>query len=206
MNQQNASRPRIRSREERESEVSQPDPSGESPDSVPVSPVDDAPASSVETSLPPGSGDPVSENGVPENGVAPEVLPSEGLTPGGLPNGELAPEDLVSKGVESSVLGVPVLGVPVLGVDDIKRMALAEGFVLSRERGPRKFRPDPDERGGVRMTCRLSSPVRRAMELARMDMNVSYSEIIEVALSLYLESRGFPVGSLPNGGRGPARG
>ena len=104
--------------------------------------------------------------------------------------------------------GLPSGGVeaPLPGVDDIRRMAQAEGFALSRERGPRKFRPDPDARGGVRMTCRISSPVRMAMELARMDMNVSYSEIMEVAISLYLESRGFPVDSLPNDAQVPVRG
>ena len=193
MTQKSSSRPRIRSRAERESEASRVASSDESGDSVvgpavsgpDVGDVAGVPLSSVEVSVSSDLGGLVSEEVVSQD-LTPQELAPEGLSLEGLPSG----------GVEASLPGV----------DDIRRMAQAEGFALSRERGPRKFRPDPDARGGVRMTCRISSPVRMAMELARMDMNVSYSEIMEVAISLYLESRGFPVDSLPNDAQVPVRG
>ena len=199
MTQKSSSRPRIRSREERESEASRLASSDESGDSVagPAVSVADAgdvagvPLSPVEASVSPDS-----------NGLVPEELTPKELAPEELTPKELTPKGLTPEGLPSGV-GVDA---PLPGVDDIRRMAQAEGFALSRERGPRKFRPDPDARGGVRMTCRISSPVRMAMELARMDMNVSYSEIMEVAISLYLESRGFPVDSLSKDAQVPVRG
>ena len=185
MTQQSSGRPpRIRSREERESEASRLASSGES------GPVVESPA-------------------VPADGVSSESVGSPGLGPEGAGvdgDGVREPvSDVSISGVPAqgeSVSGDPVLSGPEL--DDIRRMAQSQGFVLYRERQAPKFRPDADARGGVRMTCRISSPVRRAMEVARMDLNVSYSQIIEAALSLYLDSRGFSVD--PQGSVGSSAG
>ena len=81
--------------------------------------------------------------------------------------------------------------IPV-GDDELERirdLAKAQGFVLFREPRARQFRPEPDSKGGVRTSCRLSSGARRELEQARLELNMSYSEIIERGIYMFLESR-----------------
>lgn len=78
-------------------------------------------------------------------------------------------------------------------VDEVRERAASMGYRLSREAKPRSFRPEADASGNVRTTCRLNPAVRKAMEVARLELNVSFSTIIERGVVMYLESEGLRV-------------
>ena len=76
---------------------------------------------------------------------------------------------------------------------ELRARAQELGYNLARESRSRNFRPEPDVSGSVRTTCRLSAGVRRAMEIARLELNVSYTAMIEEGLVMYLDSHGIRV-------------
>jgi hypothetical protein len=81
---------------------------------------------------------------------------------------------------------------PAPEMEELRRLARSQGLSLSRERRAKRVRPD-SEMGYVRMACRVSLPVRRALETARWELGLTFSEVIEQGVVLYLESRGLRV-------------
>ena len=62
----------------------------------------------------------------------------------------------------------------------------------------------PEEKNGrVRLTCNVSVGVRDAMETAKYSLGMDFSEMVNVGVSMLLESMGQRVGP-GSGSRGPA--
>ena len=161
-------------------------PSGEVPGGS--SPVEDSPVagSSVAGSPVAGSpvaGSPVAGSSVSDSQVQKDV-PVSGVTLGSAPTRVVPGENSVV-----SPVGSPGVSSDEGELERIRGLARAQGFVLFREPRTRQFRPEPDARGGIRTSCRLSSGVRRELELARLHLNMSYSEIIEQGIYMFLESQ-----------------
>ena len=89
---------------------------------------------------------------------------------------------------------------PAGDVEQLRRAAEAQGFSLARERRPSGVRPAVEE-GRVRVACRVSVEVRRAMELARWELNLTFSDIIERGVVLFLDSQGLRVEGVDPPGR-----
>ena len=81
-------------------------------------------------------------------------------------------------------------------LDQLRRIADAQGFALSRKKTPQRGRPEA-EGGRIRTTCSMSVPIRDAIEKARYELHLTFSEIIERALFYYLENQGFQVDGSP---------
>ena len=84
------------------------------------------------------------------------------------------------------------------GLEALKARATAAGYVLRKETGVRRVRPWRDGTD-VRFTCRLSAPVREALEFAKGELDLHGSQIVEVALVEFLVSRGLRVPGYPLG-------
>ena len=78
-------------------------------------------------------------------------------------------------------------------LDEVRRSAQALGYGLRRE--PRARRPRPDSRDGrVSTTCRLDPAVRDALDQARLQLNMNFSDMINAGVVLFLESQNLRVG------------
>lgn len=88
---------------------------------------------------------------------------------------------------------VPVNGSPPEdGVEELRRLAQAQGYRVSRQSRPRRARPD--SRGGrVMTTCRLAPSVREAMEQARWQLNLTYADMINAGVVMFLRSQNLRV-------------
>jgi hypothetical protein len=78
-------------------------------------------------------------------------------------------------------------------LDALRRSAQALGYEIRRE--PRRRRPRPDSRDGrVSTTCRLDPAVRDALDQARLQLNMNYSDMINAGVVLFMESQNLRVG------------
>ena len=81
---------------------------------------------------------------------------------------------------------------------EARRLADSHGMVLARQRQPRGVRPQVQGGNKVRTTCYISLPVRHAMELARLELDMHMSDIIEASVIHYLQAQGLQVEGLPD--------
>ena len=81
---------------------------------------------------------------------------------------------------------------------DVRRLAEAHGMVLTRQRQPRRVRPEVQGDNKVRTTCYFSPQVRYALDLARLELNMHMSDIIDAAVIDYLQAQGLQVEGLPD--------
>ena len=79
---------------------------------------------------------------------------------------------------------------------EARRLAEAHGMVLSRQRQPRRVRPEVLGDNKVRTTCYFSPQVRYALDLARLELNMHMSDIIDAAVIDYLQAQGLQVEGL----------
>ncbi len=79
---------------------------------------------------------------------------------------------------------------------EARRLAEAHGMVLSRQRQPRRVRPEVQGDNKVRTTCYFSPQVRYALDLARLELNMHMSDIIDAAVIDYLQAQGLQVEGL----------
>ena len=84
-------------------------------------------------------------------------------------------------------------------LDAIREAASVQGYGLTRHRRPARARAEM-ENGTVRITANISRPVRLSMEQARIELNLSYSQIVERALVHYFHSEGLRWEGLPGPG------
>ena len=81
---------------------------------------------------------------------------------------------------------------------DVRRLAEAHGMVLTRQRQPRRVRPEVQGDNKIRTTCYFSPQVRYALDLARLELNMHMSDIIDAAVIDYLQAQGLQVEGLPD--------
>ena len=79
---------------------------------------------------------------------------------------------------------------------EARRLAEAHGMVLTRQRQPRRVRPEVQGDNKVRTTCYFSPQVRYALDLARLELNMHMSDIIDAAVIDYLHAQGLQVEGL----------
>ena len=79
---------------------------------------------------------------------------------------------------------------------EARRLAEAHGMVLTRQRQPRRVRPEVQGDNKVRTTCYFSPQVRYALDLARLELNMHMSDIIDAAVIDYLQAQGLQVEGL----------
>ena len=79
---------------------------------------------------------------------------------------------------------------------EARRLAEDHGMVLTRQRQPRRVRPEVQGDNKVRTTCYFSPQVRHALDLARLELNMHMSDIIDVAVIDYLQAQGLQVEGL----------
>ena len=79
---------------------------------------------------------------------------------------------------------------------EVRRLAEAHGMVLTRQRQPRRVRPEVQGDNKVRTTCYFSPQVRYALDLARLELNMHMSDIIDAAVIDYLLAQGLQVEGL----------
>ena len=79
---------------------------------------------------------------------------------------------------------------------EARRLAEAHGMVLARQRQPRRVRPEVQGDNKVRTTCYFSPQVRHALDLARLELNMHMSDIIDAAVIDYLQAQGLQVEGL----------
>ena len=79
---------------------------------------------------------------------------------------------------------------------EARRLAEVHGMVLTRQRQPRRVRPEVLGDNKVRTTCYFSPQVRHALDLARLELNMHMSDIIDVAVIDYLQAQGLQVEGL----------
>ena len=71
---------------------------------------------------------------------------------------------------------------------EVREQARSLGYSIRRE--PRPRRPSPEAKDGrVSTTCRLYPEVRAAMDQARLELNLNYSDMINAGIIMFLESR-----------------
>jgi hypothetical protein len=93
--------------------------------------------------------------------------------------------------------------VPEEDISELRRLARSRGYDVRREPRPRRPRPDVHQ-GRVSTTCRLAPEVRDAMDLARLELNMNYSDMINAGVIMFLRSQNLRVdvdleGFLPPG-------
>ena len=79
---------------------------------------------------------------------------------------------------------------------EARRLAEAHGMVLTRQRQPRRVRPEVQGDNKVRTTCYFTPQVRYALDLARLELNMHMSDIIDAAVIDYLQAQGLQVEGL----------
>ena len=92
---------------------------------------------------------------------------------------------------------------PEEALAELRRLASSRGYNVRRESRPRRPRPDVHQ-GRVSTTCRLAPEVRDAMDLARLELNMNYSDMINAGVIMFLRSQNLRVdvdleGFLPPG-------
>ena len=73
-------------------------------------------------------------------------------------------------------------------IAEIRRLARSRGYDVRREARPRRPRPEIRD-GRVSTTCRLIPEVRDAMDQARLELNMNYSDMINAGIVMYLRSQ-----------------
>ena len=71
---------------------------------------------------------------------------------------------------------------------EVREQAHSLGYSIRREPRPRRPSPEPKD-GRVSTTCRLYPEVRAAMDQARLELNLNYSDMINAGIVMFLESR-----------------
>ena len=79
----------------------------------------------------------------------------------------------------------------------VRELAGSHGMVLHRKRRERGVRPMVDKDNKVNVTLRLSLDTRRAMELARYELDLDFSKMVELSLMSYFRSQGLRFENLP---------
>ena len=79
----------------------------------------------------------------------------------------------------------------------VRELADSHGMVLHRKRRERGVRPKVDKDNKVNVTLRLSLDTRRAMEMARYELDLDFSKMVELALASYFRSEGLRFENLP---------
>ena len=73
-------------------------------------------------------------------------------------------------------------------LEDVRRVAESMGYSIRRS--PRSRRPRPDVRDGrVPTTCRLHPEVRAAMEQASLELNITYGDMINAGVVMFLRAQ-----------------
>ena len=78
------------------------------------------------------------------------------------------------------------------GVDDLRRLAQEHGYSLSKEPKAKGVRPEA-KNGRVRLTCNVAVEVRDVMEVAKYQIPMDFSEMVNKGVTMLLESMGFRV-------------
>ena len=71
---------------------------------------------------------------------------------------------------------------------EVRELARSLGYSVRREPRPRRPSPEPKD-GRISTTCRLYPEVRAAMDQARLELNLNYSDMINAGIIMFLESR-----------------
>ena len=71
---------------------------------------------------------------------------------------------------------------------EVREQAHSLGYSIRREPRPRRPSPEPKD-GRISTTCRLYPEVRAAMDQARLELNLNYSDMINAGIIMFLESR-----------------
>ena len=71
---------------------------------------------------------------------------------------------------------------------EVREQARSLGYSIRREPRPRRPSPEPKD-GRISTTCRLYPEVRAAMDQARLELNLNYSDMINAGIVMFLESR-----------------
>ena len=73
-------------------------------------------------------------------------------------------------------------------IDEVRRQALSMGYQVRKE--PRARRPRPDAKDGrISTTCRFHPGVRAVMDQARLELNMNYSDMVNIGVIMFLESQ-----------------
>ena len=75
---------------------------------------------------------------------------------------------------------------------EVMEIARSEGYIVRKASRQRRVRPW-GEGGIVRFSCRMSAEVREALELAKPQLDMHVSEIVEKAVIQFLAHRGLRV-------------
>ena len=73
-------------------------------------------------------------------------------------------------------------------IAEIRRLAHSRGYAVRREGRARRPRPETRD-GRVSTTCRLFPEVRDAMDQARLELNMNYSDMINAGIVMFLQSQ-----------------
>ena len=73
-------------------------------------------------------------------------------------------------------------------IAEIRRLAHSRGYAVRREGRARRPRPETRD-GRVSTTCRLVPEVRDAMDQARLELNMNYSDMINAGIVMFLRSQ-----------------
>ena len=73
-------------------------------------------------------------------------------------------------------------------IAEIRRLAHSRGYAVRREGRARRPRPETRD-GRVSTTCRLVPEVRDAMDQARLELNMNYSDMINAGIVMFLQSQ-----------------
>ena len=71
---------------------------------------------------------------------------------------------------------------------EVREQARSLGYSIRRKPRPRRPSPEPKD-GRISTTCRLYPEVRAAMDQARLELNLNYSDMINAGIVMFLESR-----------------
>ena len=73
-------------------------------------------------------------------------------------------------------------------LDEIRESARSIGYEVRKE--PRARRPRPEARDGrIPTTCRIHPEIRDAMDRARLELNMNFSDMINAGVVMFLRSR-----------------
>ena len=88
--------------------------------------------------------------------------------------------------------------------EQLREQAKALGLSVQRPGRRGGFRPKVDSKGNVRHTISLSLPVRKGLEQACLQLDCSYSSMVEQALAHYFQALGLHYEGVPSGVVPPA--
>ena len=78
-------------------------------------------------------------------------------------------------------------------VEALRQQAEMMGYNLMKTQRPRQARPPTKKGGRIQTTYTMTVEIREALEAARSELNLTFSQIIERGIVCYLASQGITV-------------